>query len=60
MTFIISSVVFLGGTPNTNSDNGPVIRKVNSATHWIVIFRLPQKGIKSNDTRDIELARDKK
>ena len=23
-------------------------------------FQLPQKGIKSNDTRDIELARDKK
>ena len=31
----------------------------NSAFHRIVISQLPQKGIKSNDTRDIELARDK-
>ena len=37
-----------------------VVRMVDSAIHWIVIFQLPQKGIKSNDTRDIELARDKK
>ena len=28
--------------------------------HWIVIFQLLQKGIKSNDTKHIELARDKK
>ena len=38
--------------------SGPVVRKVDSAIHWIVIFQLPQEGIKSNDTRDIELTRD--
>ena len=36
-----------------------VLRRVDSAIHWIVIFQLPRKGIKSNDVRDIELAGDK-
>ena len=33
---------------------------MDSAIHWIVvIFQLPQKGIKGNGTIDIELAKDK-
>ena len=39
---------------------GLVIRKMDSPINRIVIFQLPQNGIKSNDTRDIKLARDKK
>ena len=37
----------------------PVVRKVDSGIHWIVIFQLLQKGIESNETRDIELSKDK-
>ena len=36
---------------------GSVARKVNSAIHWIMIFQLRQKGVKTMDT---ELARDEK
>ena len=37
------------------------MRKVDSAIQKIVIgFQLPLKGIKGNDTADIELAGDKK
>ena len=32
-------------------------RIVYSAIDPVVIFELPRRGIKSNDTRDIELAR---
>ena len=32
----------------------------NTAIHWTVIFSAAAKDIESNDTRDIELARDKK
>ena len=32
-------------------------RMVNSAVSSVVICQLPQKDIKSNETRDIELAR---
>ena len=38
--------------------HGSVVRKANSVIHWIAIFQLPQRGIKSNDTRDIEFTRD--
>ena len=32
----------------------------NTAIHWTVIFSAATKDIESNDTRDIELERDKK
>ena len=38
----------------------PAVRKVDVVIHWIVILQLPQELIKSNNTRDTELARDKK
>ena len=40
-------------------DVGLVLRKVNGAIYRIEIFQLPQKGIKSNDTGDNKLTRDK-
>ena len=43
---------------NSDTDVGSVVRKVNTAIHRIVIFQLPQKDIKSNDTRDNELTKD--
>ena len=39
---------------------GSIVQKVNSTIHRIVYSQMPEKGIKSNDTRDIKLARDKK
>ena len=39
---------------------GSVVRKVHCAIHWIVIFQPPQKGIKSDDAKDIEFVGDKK
>ena len=36
---------------------GSLVRTALS-TGYIVIFQLPQKDINSNDTRDIEIARD--
>ena len=39
---------------------GMVVRKVDSTIQRIVFFNYLQKGIKSNDTRNIELAREKK
>ena len=38
---------------------GPVIQKVNSTTRT-VIFKLPQKCLKTNDSRGIDIAKDKK
>ena len=37
---------------------GPVVRKMDSTIHWIVIFHLSQKGIKGNDTRNIKPTKD--
>ena len=39
-----------------------VVRKLESAIHPIVKFfmQLPQKGIKRSDTKNIDLARDRK
>ena len=39
----------------------PVVQKLDSAIHRVMIFNeQPREGIKSNDTSDTELARDKK
>ena len=43
------------------SVSGAGLRKLGSAIQRIgIFFRLLQKGIKSNEIRDIELARDEK
>ena len=42
------------------NDQGSVVRDADNAIDWVVIFRWSQNDIKSNDTKDIELARDKK
>ena len=39
---------------------GSVVRKLDSAIHRIVIFQPSQKGIKSSDTKNIDLARNRK
>ena len=35
-----------------------VLRKLDSVIHGIVNFQLPQKGMKSSDTKNIDITRD--
>ena len=39
---------------------GAVVGQIDIAIHGIVILKLPQNGVKSNDNTNIELARDEK
>ena len=42
------------------NDQGSVVRDADNAIDWVVVFRWSQNDIKNNDTRHIELARERK